>query len=206
MKKIFFTLFAAGVVSLLLSSCMMFSKNDSWSNPEFEERKLGKTVVIAVGDSAYLINQFETLLVSELARYGVAAQSSHQLWPTVDEMEQDQITSLVQSNHFDSIIVTRVLSEDDRQQMISTGYTASPSMGYAGGGYWGYGMSYSLSPNYALVSNSMTFELETNLFDVQSKKLVLSRRNEVYDGNSDVKNIQKVVKSVIKDLKRKKMF
>ncbi len=206
MKKMICTLLTSVFVSLLFSSCMLLSKNKSWSNPEFSERKLGKTAVIAVGDSAYRINQFETLLVSELAMYGIPAQSLHQLWPTVDKMEEAQIEALVQSNRFDSIIVTHVLSEDDRQQLVATGYTASPNMGYSSAGYWGYGMSYSLSPSYSLVNNTTTFELETNLFDVQSKKLVWSGRNEIFDGDSDVKNIRKVVTSVIRGFKSKKML
>ena len=122
-------------------------------------------------------------------------------------MKEDELTALVLSNKFDSIIVTSVLSEDDRQQMIATGYTATPNMGGYRGGYWGgYGMSYSLNPNMALVSNSTTFEIESNLFDVPSQKLVWSGRNEVFDGDSPMKNIKKVVKSVFGELKSQKMF
>ncbi|VGO14229.1 hypothetical protein PDESU_02788 [Pontiella desulfatans] len=205
MKKMISVLFAGGIVSCLLASCMS-ARNASWSNPEFPERKLGKTIVMAIGESEYRVNQFEALLVRELATYGVAAQAMHQLCPTVGDMEREQISALVQSNRFDSIVVTHVLSEDDRQQLVATGYTSSPNMGYSGVGYWGYGMSYSLNPEFATVSNTTTYDLETNLFDVPSKKLVWSGRKEVFDGDSDIKNIQKVVISVIRGFKSNKML
>lgn len=211
MKKIVFTLFANGMIIGLLTSCMT-AQTASWSNPEFAERKLGKTVVIAMADSTFGITQFESLLVNQLAASGVDAHSFHTLYPSADEMEDEQLTALVVSNKFDSILVTSVMSKDSQQQTIATGYTATPSMGYNGyggyhGGYWGgYGMSYTLNPNMAQVSNSNTYEIETNLFDVQSEQPVWSGRNAVNDGELPMKNIERVVNSVFAELKAKNMF
>lgn len=205
MLKLIISLVAGSVSACLLTSCVS-SKNASWVNPEFSGRKLGVTLVYASGESMYRVNQFESTLIYELGMKGVAAQSAHQLWPGLAEMDKEEITKLVDEGGFDSLIVTHVLSEADRQQLVATGYTASPN-GYGyGGGYWGYGMSYSLNPNFATVSNSTFYELETNVFDVKTSKLVWSGRNEIYDGNSDEKNISKVITQVVRGLSREKML
>ena len=200
MKKPFTALVLGTLVACLLSSCMS-SKRNTWSNPEFKNRKLGKTIVMAIGNSESLIYQYESMFVNGLATYGIKADSIHATYADIDEMERDEIAALLMKEQYDSILVTRVLTEDDRQQMVTTGYTASIS-----DSYWGYGVTYILNPNYGRISNSMEFELETNLFEVKSMKLVWSGRKLVYDDRSDLTNMKKIIRNVISELHANKMM
>lgn len=195
-------MFLSGVIaSCLFTSCISRRTQESWTNPAFEERKLGKTLVMAIGESEFKITRFESYLVSQLQAYGVDVAAAHTVYPTIDDMEEEEIVALVVSNQYDSVIATRVLSEEDRQQMVAIGYRSSPDLGY-----WGYGMSYSLNPQFASVSNMMEYELETNLYEVESRGLVWSGRKVVYDDKSDSTNIKKVVSRIVRELKKNKML
>ena len=52
----------------------------------------------------------------------------------------------------------------------------------------------------------MEFELETNLYDVKSKKLVWTGRKIIYDDRSDLTNLKNVIKAIIKDLGKKDLL
>ncbi len=193
MKKICMSIFAV----CLLSGCTTV-KVESWTDPALKPRKIGKTMVLGVANSESVSRQYETLFVDQLAEVGVEAHSLHALLQSTDPVSEEVLTAVLKDNNYDSILVTHKLSETDRQQVVPTGYVPS----YYGNYYGYYSHAYSLNYNTAYVQSFMEFELETNLYDVKTKKLVWTGRCVVYDDRSDQTNMKGIVEGVIKDLKK----
>jgi hypothetical protein len=198
MKKNLSALLFGGFLACLLTSC---TSNPSWTNPEFAGRKIGKTMVMGLADSEGLTHQYETMFVNGLAMRGIPAHSMHVEFPQTDPLEKKQIVALLQTNQFDSIIVTRLLSADDRQQQSMGSFV--PTLDDDS---WGNFQVYIFTPNTSYVQNLMEYELETNVYDVPSKKLVWSGRKTVYDDSSDLENMRKIIRNVIGDLSNRKML
>jgi len=134
--------------------------------------------------------------VERLTEVGVEAHSLHALLQKTDPVSEEVLAAALLENNYDSILVTHKLSETDRQQVVNTGYYPS----YYGNYYGYYSRAYSLSYSTAYVQSFMEFELETNLYDVKTKKLVWTGRCIVYDDRSDQTNMKSIIKGVIKDL------
>ena len=190
-------LILAALMAGLLSSCNTV-KMESWADPAFANRPIGKTIVLGVAESDTISRQYEDLFVARLLELGVSSSSLHANHKVTDKLDRDALTALLKTNNVDSIIVTRLLSETERNQVVTMGYYSTPYNNYWG--YYDYG--YSLSYNTAEIASFMEFELETNLYDVATEKLVWTGRKVVYDDRSDVKNMQGIIKSVIKDFRK----
>jgi len=185
-------------MACVFTACFTTVKVQSWIDPAFAERPIGKTIVLGVAESDSLSRQYEDLFVARLLELGVSASSLHANSKVTEKLDKEALEALLRANNVDSIIVTRVLSETERNQVVTTGYNATPYNNYWG--YYNYG--YSLSYNSADIASFMEFELETNLYDVDSEKLVWSGRKVVYDDRSDMKNMQGIIKGVIKDFRK----
>ena len=195
MKQICISIFTV----CLLASCNTV-KVHSWMDPQFEGRTIGKTMVLGVAESDSLSRQYEALFVERLAELGVEAKSLHALVQKTDPVSEEALVAALQEHGYDSILVTRQLSETERQQVVTTGHYPS----HYGGGYYGYySHAYTLSYNTATVQSFMEFELETNLYDVKTEKLVWTGRKIVYDDRTDLTNMKGIIKGVIKDLSKK---
>ena len=190
-------LILAALMAGLLSSCNTV-KMESWADPAFANRPIGKTIVLGVAESDTISRQYEDLFVARLLELGVSSSSLHANHKVTNKLDRDALTALLKTNNVDSIIVTRLLSETERNQVVTMGYYSTPYNNYWG--YYDYG--YSLSYNTAEIASFMEFELETNLYDVATEKLVWTGRKVVYDDRSDVKNMQGIIKSVIKDFRK----
>jgi len=196
-KQAYLTLITLATASLL-TSCFT-AKTQSWMNPKFEGRSLGKTIVLGMSTSESLSRQYETLFVEQLTERGITASSLHTVCPTSKEIDEETLVNALQKNKFKSILVTRLLSEKERQQVITTGYYPSYYNNYYGYYSHGIGIGY----NTAYVQNFIEFEIETTLYDVQTKQLVWTGRKIVYDDRTDRTNMKKVIKGVLKDLGKK---
>ena len=194
MKQICISLFTV----CLLASCNTV-KVHSWMDPQIEERSIGKTMVLGVAESDSISRQYEALFVEGLAEVGVAADSLHALVQKTDPVSEEVLVAALQEKGYDSILVTRNLSETERQQVVTTGYYPDHYDNYYG--YYSYG--YALTYNTAYVQSFVEFELETNLYDVNTKKLVWTGRTVVYDDRSDLTNMKGIIKGVVKDLGKK---
>ncbi len=187
----------------ILTACLLTSCNTvkvrSWTDPAFAGRNIGKTMVMGVAESDTASRQYEAYFVEQLTALGVESASLHALVQKTDPVSEDALVAALRKDHYDSILVTRKLSETERQQVVTMGYYPDYYDSYYGYYSYGYGLTY----NSAYVQSFMEFELETNLYDVKTKKLVWTGRTIVYDDRSDQTNMKNIIKGVLKDLGKK---
>lgn len=187
---------------MLLSSCSTL-RIQSWSDPAVSERPIGKVMVVGVAQSATTCRMFENHFVEELQQEGIIAVSGHDLIQPTEKITEAQIEEALVDGAFDSILITRLAGEQSQSQYVQTGYQSGfPSYYNHYHGYYAYS---SISP-VGYVDTVTEYQLETNLFDVQSGKMVWGGVKSVYDTSSRSSNIKKMVKTVIRDLNRKKLL
>ena len=182
----------------LLASCHTIRVH-SWMDPAFKDRKIGKTMVLGVAESDSVSRQYEALFAERLTEVGVEAYSLHALLQKTDPVSEEALVAALQEHGYSSVLVTRKLSETERGQVVTTGYYPAHYGNYYG--YYSYG--YALTYNTAYVQSFLEFELETNLYDVRTKKLIWTGRTVVYDDRPDFTNMKGIIKGVVKDLERK---
>lgn len=178
----------------LLSACGTLHV-DSWANPEYPNRPVGKIMVLGVGKTVEISRQYEDLFIDRLTKLGVEADSMHLHVTRKEMMSEDEIVEILKEHHCDSIIITRLLSEKERY--------------YAGGEYpdhyWHYYGFYSDAFDTRAVESIMEYDLETNLYDVETRSLIWSGREVVYSDRSVQSNMKDVIKALVKNLQRENM-
>ena len=187
--------FTAGLlITFGLTACTT-SKLTSWSDPAFEGRPIGKTMVLGIPEEGSTSQRFEGYFVEKLLEQGIDGTSCHTLLKPTDVIEEEQLVQYLKEHSYDSILVTRMMDQRDHTQRSSMG-------SYPGdyGGYYGY-YTHGMSQTY--VDNIMEYILETSLYDVKSRKLVWTGQKSVYDTQSEKSNIKEVVGVILKDLKKK---
>lgn len=188
--------------ALVLAGCSSL-KIESWSDPAVSERPIGKVMVVGVAESATTCRMFENHFVEELQRGGHTAVSGHGLIKPTGQITEAQIDEALAAGGFNSILITRLAGEQSHSQYVQAGYESSFPSHY--GDYHGY-YAYSVINPIGYVDTYTEFQLESNLYDVKSRKMVWGGIKSIYDSSSDSSNIKKVVKTVLRDLNRKKLL
>lgn len=197
MKLIF-----AGMGLAVLAGCSTV-KMDSWSDPAISERPIGKVMVVGIAQSETTCRMFENHFVEQLQNKGITAVSGHELIQPTDRITREQIEEALAGGDFDSILITRLVGEQSHSQYVQTGYESTLPSYYDN--FYGY-YAYSAINPVGYVDTFTEYQLETNLFDVKSGKMVWGGIKLVYDSSSKTSNIKKVVNTVIRDLERKKLL
>ncbi|VGO20593.1 DUF4136 domain-containing protein [Pontiella sulfatireligans] len=186
----------AAALAGLATSCVGI-KVESWKNPEVGERPMGKTMVLAMAQSDSLCRQYESMFCMDLQKLGAEARSLHALVQDAGKLDEEQLVSLLRENGFDSILVTRLMSEDQQR-----GIGASNSFPTYYASYWGYYSTVYVS-SYGGNQGDIyqEYRLETNLYDVKTRSLIWSGRNVVYDDRSSESNMRGIISAAVYDLK-----
>lgn len=193
----------AGIL-MLLSSCSTL-KMKSWSDPAVGERPIGKVMILAVVESPTTCRLFEGYFVEKLIERGIDASSCHAVLQPTEEISKELLDEKLKADGYDSIIITRLLSEDSRSQVVHAGYSASPAFPDYYSHYHGFYSTSVISP-VTYVDSYMEYRLETTLYDIRSEKMIWGGLKSVYDSSSESSNIRKVVTTVIDDLNRKNLL
>ena len=182
-----------GVVGLLTGCGMLHV--DSWVNPEYPSRPVGKIMILGIGKTVEISRQYENLFIDRLTKLGVEADSMHRYVCREDLVTEDEIVEILKEHACDSIIITRLLAEKERH--------------YVGGGYpdhyWHYYGFYSNAFDARTVESLVEYDLETNLYDVETRSLVWSGREVVYSDRPAQSNMKDVIKALLKSLQHANM-
>jgi hypothetical protein len=195
---------AAFVVLIMFNGCASM-KMQSWTNPEIGERPIGKVMVVAIVESPTTCRVFEGYFVEKLAEKGIEASSGHVVMQATEDISEELLMETLKTDGYDSVIITRLMSEDSQSQVVHAGYTSTPSFPGYYGHYSGFYSSSVISP-VTYVDNFMEYVLETTLYDVESGTMVWGGLKSVYDTSSDSSNIKKVVKAVVGELNKEKLL
>jgi len=162
--------------SLLLSACanrpVSEWRDEGYAGP------IRDVLIIGVSEQQTTRQIFEETFVSELARRDVAATASSTLMSTDDQISRKTVEAAIKDQSIDTVLVTRLLGVEEREAYYEPTTTRH---------YRNYYTYYSHSWNHAYSGSYRKYDvlqLETNVYDVKTSKLVWSMQSESVDPQS----------------------
>ena len=191
----------AGVLAAgLLAGCGGPKLINAWQDPSFKSLPFDDVLVMGVGNNPSRVRVFEQAFTEHLQAQGIRAQPSYELFTPEEQASKEDIEAAIKSRKIDAIIITRVLGVD-RKSTYTPGYTmATPGSMYYRDYYGLYTYSYGFyhSPGYTTTYDVV--QLETNIYDVASGKLVWTGLTETVDPNDIEKEATELAKIVLREL------
>lgn len=205
-KRVIF--FSAVILLLACTTATSTKMSATWKAPDFSGNNYKNILVLGVAEDELNRRLFETQMSKFLQKRGVIAVPSHSILPRLEQLNEDSVTAAVKAHHYDGVIVTTLVGVDtevrhirEENYIVPTGVYGPRYTGfYAPGYYRYYEVSYKTvhKPGYNVYEKSAI--LETNLYDVKSKKLIWSGRSTTIKPQSASEAIPSIVSSIAQQL------
>ena len=174
---------------------------DVWKDPAYTGGKITKVLVIGIADHESRRTAFENQFVTAFRNRGIEAEASNTLIPGVEKLDKEIVTSAIEGKGFDAVIVTRVIGIDIKYTKNPGGYYAIPDTYYNSlYGYYGHAYTVVKAPDEH--NAKTTASLETNLYSVETEKLVWTVQSKAYKKASLYDSIKSITKTLLKRLKK----
>lgn len=186
--------------SFLLVSCAGTEIIHKQVNEAYKGKPFSNILVIAITGVEDSRRSFERKFVAQLKSAGVKAVSSEAAIPMPADLElkKEAILKAIRQFGNDAVIITRLIDREVKEDYTRGGYASSYH------GYYGYYSHYVHGPAYS--SLSLTVQLETNLYDVKTEKLIWSGQSKTMSRDSKSQIIDEVIKVVINELQHDKVI
>ena len=186
MKKLLitFALTTAIVVSCTTERTFV---TGTWMSPQADMNKnYNNILVAALTDNIQAKKTVENDIATRLREDGITVKESINVFPpnfTDDNNDKEYMLNKIKNNHADGILTIALIDKDTKTRYVPGNYLYSPYPAYPYYGYfWGY-YSYWYPQLYepGYYTEDKIYYIETNLYDVDSEKLVWSAQSKTYD-------------------------
>jgi len=169
----------AALSLLALVSCAGTTQLTSqWADPAAANRGFHKIAIVGATPKSAIRRMYEDDFAAVLQARGIQGIQSY-TFAAEGQIDKDAAIAKLKDMGVDGIIVTRLIDKETVQTYYPPTYSsvAAPAPYYGGWyGYYSMGYSYQSSPGY--MAEDHVFRIETNLYDLQSDKLVWSGLTE----------------------------
>lgn len=194
-------LILAAIVTLVCSACSSATKmNSVWKDDRYTKGPIASVMVLGVAEKTENRRLYEDAFVKLLEARGVKALSSLALIPEGTELSKAVIKKAAVDNQLDTVLITRVTGFEKQTERYRTPHRKSPPVAYY----------YSLDSYYPKVSRDSAkpgyyierqiAQLESNLYETGTERLIWSAQSEVIQGESVAKDIDEIIKGMLKNL------
>jgi len=183
----------------LIISCAGTELTHKQVNEAYKGKPVSDILVIAITGNEDSRRSFERIFVAQLKSAGVEAISSEEAIPMPPDLKMKKETILNAINQFenDAVIITHLIDKEKKEVYTRGGQGAR---GY----YSFYHNSYAYDPGSS--STNKTVQLETNLYDAKTEKLIWSVQSKTWTKDSKNHIFNDVIKVVINDLQNNKLI
>lgn len=208
MKKYSKSVLLGLFVVLISIGCANTKIIGSWKNADSTKR-YSKIMIVGLSANVVAKTNVEAQMAKVLDAQGIKAVGAGNVFnpdmKITDEMKQEVAVKL-KSEGYDGVLTIALISVDNQTSYVP-GAIYAP-YGYPGySNYWGYYGYYApqvYSPGYYV--KSKVYNVEANLYDVDSGKLMWSARSESTDPGSLDRFSKEYSKTVVYQLMKDKML
>jgi hypothetical protein len=180
----------------------------SWRNPTYAGGSFKNILVLAVNGQASRRADFEDAMVSTLSRPGVQAVQSYVFLarPDATPIDPSNLREIVQSQHFDAILVARLTKYKKTQTYVEGDAVALPPELVTFYGYYAAVTPVVYTPGY--MQTDTKAQLETNLYSTSAEdgQLAWTGTSSIVDPRSPAAAIKSVVKLVSEQLQKQNLI
>jgi hypothetical protein len=193
----------------VLSSCATTSLLTSWVDPEASGKKLGNVLVVGVARSAAARRQFEDGFARVLKSRQIGAVTSYVQLPDPGAIDEAAVKPIALKERVTHVLIVRLV---DRKTITSY---VPPSVTYYGPayypryyrtwpGYYSAGYAAATSPGYTY--DTVYVNLETNVYDVATGRLVWSGLTQTELGSRVQQQIEEFIEVISGAMIRDKLI
>ncbi len=201
MKKIPFLLIA---IALIAQGCMSTKFQASWKTPDFEEKAYSQVLVWGLSDNVANRSTVEDEVTHFLNLKGITTHSGADILPydrKIIPKDQEVIKQKLIAKGYDAVLTIGLKDiKEETHYVQGTGYYNPMSYGYYGSfyGYNSYMYGSVYQPGY--YSSTEYIYLETNVWDVESGKLIWSGQSKSTGQGSVDKTANAYARAVVTEL------
>jgi hypothetical protein len=202
MKNSVISLIVGVFAGMLLNGCASTKVTESSVDKSFKGKTVSNVLVIGVVSDKNNRRLFEKTFVQHLNAVGVKAVSSADVIPIPadQKLEKEMLVEVIDKFKNDAVLVTYIAGMDKKTSYKPGVYSMSPSY-Y---GHYRYYYGHQIMPSS--VSSHRKLSLETNLYDVETEKLMWSGQSETWETESIKKLIEGVIKVTVKEMQKNKLL
>lgn len=196
--------YAAAVGVFLLSGCATTTLVSTWEDPTYTQ-KIDKILVLGMSKNEGIRTQYEHTLASAITAQGAQAMPAAAYLPSDAEPTRKSVEEAIAGKGFDTVLVTRLISSTTEQRYVPGTPYVAPAPYYHG--FYDYYLNtfpMVYSPGY--IVNDKVVNLETNVYDIESGKLVWAVVSESFNPENLDKEIDALSKLIVDQLKKDGML
>jgi hypothetical protein len=191
---------------LLLAACSSTNVTNSWKDKSVEQASFRKVLVIAMlpEKDRSLRQQMENELVDDLAKKGYSAMSSYAEYgpKAFAGMGEKQVLQQLDRNKIDGVITVSLLNTEQSEDYVPGSVRYEPYAVVYNRFYRSYQTYYNRIYTPGYTDKQTNYFFETNLYDVNSNKLLYSAQSKSFDPSSASQIANEVSKAVVKDMQK----
>ena len=176
------------IFTFFFASCATTTVTDVWKDKAYQGRAQ-KIVVIMIAISPDMRNLFEDRFAGELQERGNDANQSYKIIPMEQLRDKEMVKSKIRSSGADTVLISRLV---DTKTIES--YRAG-LIYYDWGGYYDIVVA-----DYGYTGNVEVANLETNVSDVKTEKLIWSSHSKTERTEGEQQLINTFIQIMIKKM------
>jgi len=204
---------ATAAFSLLVAaSCSLTNLSAVWKDPQYQGGKLKNVLVVGASTNQVVRRIFEDELTAGFKSRGTNAIPSYTIFPSEKTLTKETIESKSGDLGIDAMLIARVVDTKTKRELMP-----GPSDYYYRGTYfydWPNRYSRFYSDSYpgryynerSYYSEYEVANLETNIYDTQTGKLIWSALSDTVLGGSSQLEISSVVDVIMKNLAQNQLI
>jgi hypothetical protein len=185
-------------VAAILGGCASTSLINQWKSPSFAGPPLKKVLVVGVSNQPGPRRIFEDEFSAALKAAGVGAVQSYTVIPQDGQAEQAVLEKAIKDVGADGVLVTRLVSREQKTQVTPGFYQPVPTMGMYGW-YSSAWVGYYEPPT---VYQYDVVTADTSVYGVNAGELLWSGTTETFSPTDVAKESRGFAKIIIAALKK----
>jgi len=187
--------------------------NAVWKDPQYQGGKLKNVLVIGGSTNQVIRRIFEDEFTASLKTRGTNAVPSYNIFPDEKSLEKDTIESKSQDLGIDAMLIARVVDTKTKRELAQVPYSNYYRDTYFHDWPNRYSRFYSgpyprrYDDNRSRrVSEYEVVNLETNIYDTQTGKLIWSMLSDTVVGGSSDLEISSIIEVIMKSLSENQLI
>ena len=203
-----------GIILILTAftfqGCMSTKFIATWKDPEYTGKEYKKLLVWALSDNVAARSTVEDEVTYFMNLKGVNAISGADILPydrtTIPKDQKVVKQKLLDAGYSAVLTIGLIDVKEETRYVQGTGYYNPMSFGYYGSFYGYYPHMYGSVYQPGYYSSNTVVYLETNLWDVETGKLVWSAQSKSNEGSSVDKLANSYARAVVSELATKRLL
>jgi len=202
----------AALCLLAAASCSLTNLNAVWMDPQYQGGKLKNVLVVGGSTNQVVRRIFEDEFTARLKTRGTHAIPSYSIFPSEKTLDKDAIESKSRDLGIDAMLIARVVDTKTKRELTPTpsNYYYRDTYFYDWPNRYSRFYSGSISARYyddrRYYSEYEVVNLETNIYETQSGKLIWSALSDTVVGGSSGLEVSSVIEVIMKKLSENQLI